>query len=159
MAPRGFALVDQQGRSVALSRWRGQIAILVFLYSTSRATAPLIAQQVRGALDELDPAVPAIAISVDPAADTRAHVQAFLRKTGLAHRVVYLTGSEEQLRAVWRAYRVVPASAGEGAYERGAFVAILGRGGGERAEIPLEELTPEGLAQDVRSLEKLEPLG
>jgi protein SCO1/2 len=153
---RNFTLVDQGGERVSLGRWRGQVAILAFLYSTSKATATLIAQQVRGALNELEAPVPAIVVSVDPQADTPAHVKAFLQAAGLAGRVTYLTGSKAQLGRVWRAYRVVPASAGEGAYERGAFVAVLDRRGAERVEIPLEELTPEGLAQDVRRLQATE---
>jgi protein SCO1/2 len=154
LRPHPFTLTDQYGRHVSLSRFRGRIAILAFLYSTSQPAA-LIAQQIRGALDELEPETPpvtALAISVDPAADTPARVRAFLRATGLSGRLQYLTGSPAQLRAVWRAYRVVPASAGAGAYERGAFVLLLDSTGAERVELSLEELTPEALAHDVRRL-------
>ncbi len=156
LQPHQFTLTDQHGRRVSLSNFRGHVAILAFLYTTSRAAAPLIAQQIRGALDELEPhspAVPALAISVDPAADTPKHVRAFLRATSLTGRLEYLTGSPAQLRAVWHAYHVVPASAGEGAYERGAFVLLLDRAGGERVELPLEALTPEALAHDVLELQ------
>jgi protein SCO1/2 len=154
--PHAFTLTDQYGRRVALSSFRGKVVILAFLYSTSRATAPLIAQQIRGALDELQPhtaSVSALAVSVDPTADTPARVRSFLRATSLTGRLEYLTGSAAQLRALWRAYRVVPASAGEGAYERGAFVLLLDEAGNERVNFSLEELTPEGLAHDVRKLE------
>ncbi len=158
--PHEFTLTDQAGERVSLSDFRGRIVILAFLYSTSKSVAPLIGQQIRGALDELSlqerrPAVAALAVSVDPAADTREHVRSYLSATSLAGRMQYLAGSRAQLRAVWRAYRVVPASAGERAYERGAFVALLDRGGAERVEIPLEQLTPEVLARDVRELEAL----
>jgi protein SCO1/2 len=183
--PHAFTLTDQYGRRVSLSSFRGKVVILAFLYSTSKATAPLIAQQVRGALDELEEheadlatghetgvttgretgghetgaatrrgaGVAALAVSVDPTADTRAHVRAFLRATSLTGRLEYLTSSRTRLDAVWRAYRVVPASAGEGAYERGAFVLLLDKTGAERVNFSLEELTPEGLAHDVRKLE------
>lgn len=154
--PHEFTLTDQRGRRVSLSSFRGDVVILAFLYSTSKAAAPLIAQQIRGALDELEPhtsAVRAIAVSVDPTADTPARVRSFLRAVSLTGRLRYLTGSAAQLRSVWRAYRVVPASAGEGAYERGAFVLLLDRAGAARVDFSLEELTPEGLAHDVRKLE------
>lgn len=152
LKPHPFTLTDQYGRRVSLSRWRGQIVILAFLYSTSKAAAPLIAQQIRGALNELSQPVPALAVSVAPRADTPANVRAFLRATSLTGRLEYLTGSPAQLRAVWRAYHVVPASAGEEAYERGAFVLLLDRSGSEGVEFSLEELTPEALAHDVRKL-------
>jgi cytochrome oxidase Cu insertion factor (SCO1/SenC/PrrC family) len=153
---RPFALTDQYGRRVSLEQFRGRVVILAFLYSTSKSVAPLIAQQIRGALDELEttsPAVPALAVSVDRAADTPAHVRTFLRATSLTGRLRYLTGSSAQLRDAWRAYRVVAAGAGERAYERGAFVLLLDRAGAERVALPLEELTPEALAHDVRRLE------
>lgn len=156
LVPHPFTLTDQDGRRVSLEEFRGRVVILAFLYSTSQSVSPLIAQQVRGALDELQSDarnVPALAISVDPAADTPARVRAFLRANSLTGRLEYLTGSTAQLRAVWHAYRVVLASAGERAYEQGSVVLLLDRTGAERVELPLEELTPEALAHDVRELQ------
>ena len=175
LRPREFALTDQYGRRVSLREERGRVAILAFLYTTSKTTAPLIAQQIRGALDELEPEarapssrsragaqpasggardpVPALAVSVDPSADTRAHVRAFLRDTSLSGRLEYLTGTPAQLRAVWRAYAATPARAGASAYERAAFVLLLDRAGAPRVELPLEQLTPEALAHDIRRLQ------
>jgi protein SCO1/2 len=150
----GFTLTDQDGRRISLREFRGKVVILAFLYSTSATTAPLIAQQIRGALDELDQPIPAIAISVDPGADTPMHVRAFLKATSLTGRMEYLTGSPVQLRALWRAYRVVPASAGAGAYESHALVLLLDRSGAERVEFPVEQLTPEALAHDIRRLQQ-----
>jgi protein SCO1 len=155
---REFALTDQRGGRVSLRDFRGRVVILAFLYSRSKAAAPLIAQQIRGALDELEGGsarVPAVAVSVDPAGDTPARVRAFLRANTLSGRLQYLTGSRGQLLKVWREYRVVPAAAGERAYERAAFVALLDRRGALRVELPLEELTPEALAHDARRLEGL----
>ncbi len=158
LTPREFTLTDQYGRHVSLSDFKGRVAILAFLYTTSSTTAALIAQQIRGALDELEaehrPPTPALAISVDPAADTPARVRTFLHAASLTGRMEYLTGSAEQLRAVWHAYSAVPASAGATAYERGAFVLLLDKEGSPRVEFPFEELTPEAVAHDVRKLER-----
>ncbi|MFI5005416.1 MAG: SCO family protein, partial [Solirubrobacterales bacterium] len=161
LRPREFALTDQYGRRVSLREERGRVAILAFLYTASGTTAALIAQQIRGALDELEPqppsphppGVPALAVSVDPAADSSARVRAFLRETSLSGRLEYLTGTPAQLRAVWRAYAVTPARAGPLAYERAAFVLLLDRAGAPRVELPLEQLTPEALAHDIRRLQ------
>jgi protein SCO1/2 len=156
LRPYAFTLTDQYGRRVSLRALRGRVVVLAFLYTSSTTTAPLIAQQIRGALDELEPhtsGVSALAVSVDPAADTPAHVRAFLRASALTGRLAYLTGSLAQLRPIWRAYHVVPASAGPRAYEESASVVLLDRAGAARVEFPLEELTPEALAHDVRKLE------
>jgi protein SCO1 len=156
--PREFTLTNQHGRRVSLSNFRGQVTILTFLYTTSKTTAPLIAQQIRGALEELGsesrPPTPALAISLDPTADTPARVQEFLHAASLTGRMEYLTGSVAQLSPVWHAYSVAPASAGAVAYERGAFVLLLDKKGAPRVEFPVEELTPEALAHDVRKLER-----
>jgi cytochrome oxidase Cu insertion factor (SCO1/SenC/PrrC family) len=154
LRPRGFTLTNQHGRRVSLSALRGKVTILTFLYTASKTTAPLIAQQIRGALEELPKGTPALAISLDPTGDTPARVRAFLHAASLTGRMEYLTGSAAQLSPVWRAYAAVPASAGAVAYEHGAFVLLLDREGAPRVEFPVEELTPEALAHDVRKLER-----
>jgi protein SCO1/2 len=154
-----FTLSDQYGRRVSLGALRERVTILAFLYTRSRTTAPLIAEQIRGALDELElephppGSVSALAVSVDPAGDTPARIRAFLRENSLSGRMEYLTGTPTQLRSVWRAYAVVPASAGAVDYERSAFVLLLDKAGAPRVEFPLEELTPEALAHDIRKLQ------
>jgi protein SCO1/2 len=159
LRPRDFTLTNQDGHRVSLSDFRGKVTILTFLYTASKTIAPLIAQQIRGALDELESEhpggepVPALAISLDPAGDTPARVRAFLRAASLTGRMEYLTGTTAQLRPVWRAYSA-PSSARAVAYERRAFVLLLDRQGAPRVEFPVEELTPEALAHDVRKLER-----
>jgi protein SCO1/2 len=150
--PRDFTLSDQSGRRVSLRSYRGRVTILAFLYSTCGPTCILIAQQIRGALDELPRPAPVLLVSADPAADTPARVRRFLAQVSLTGRVRYLTGSLTTLQAIWRAYRTVPASAGRAAFDRAATVRLLDSSGRERVLFGLEQLTPEGLAHDVRKL-------
>jgi protein SCO1 len=140
------------GRPVSLSQYQGHVTVLAFPYSTCGAPCALLAQQVRGALDELPHPVPVLFVSADPAADTRARVSRFLGGVSLSGRVQYLSGSPAALRAVWRAYGVVPASAGTSAYANRAEVLVLDSHGGERVIFGLEELTPEALAHDICKL-------
>jgi protein SCO1/2 len=152
LAP-AFTLTDQDGRSVPLSSVRGHVAVLAFLYSTCGATCILIAQQIRGALDELPDPVPVLIVSADPATDTPASVARFLAKVSLTGRVRYLTGSPAQLRPIWRAYRVHPASAGRATFDKYAFLLLLDARGRERVLFEPEVLTPEALAHDIRKLQ------
>jgi protein SCO1/2 len=149
---RDFTLTDEHGARVSLSSYRGKVMILAFPYTTCGDACVVIAEQIRGALDELGKAVPVLLISADPQADTRARIAQFLARTSLAGRVRYLTGSPAQLRAVWRSLRVVPASAGKAAFDQSASVFLLDRDGRERVIFQLEQLTPEALAHDVRKL-------
>jgi protein SCO1/2 len=157
-----FTLEDQLGRRVSLSAFRGQVVVLTFLSTDCRACV-LAAQQVRGALDELAgaptygkgtavPAMQVLFVSTDPRVDTSANVKRFLAGAALANRVSYLTGSQAQLRPVWRAYRIPPRSAGRAASEAATTVLLIGRTGDERVAFGLEQLTPEGLSHDIRLL-------
>jgi protein SCO1 len=154
---RDFTLTDQAGRRVSLASYRGTVTILAFLYSTCGGECAVIAQQIRGALDELPAGVQALLVSADPAADTRAHVASFLAATSLAGRVRYLVGSERALRPVWRAYDVPPASSRSPRFARATPLVLIDRAGRERVLFQLEQLTPEALGHDVRVLLREKP--
>jgi protein SCO1/2 len=151
-----FTLTDQYGRRVSLSDYRGRVVALTFLYSTCGDTCIVIAQQLRGALDELQAAgarpPTVLIVSADPAADTPANVRGFLARMSLSGRTQYLTGSPAQLRSVWRAYDVKPASAGAHVFGEYAQVLLLDPQGRKRVLFESEELTPEALSHDIRKL-------
>jgi protein SCO1/2 len=154
-----FTLADltDNGRTISLSRYRGQVVVLAFLYSTCGAPCVVIAQQIRGALDELGAhPVPVLLVSADPATDTLARARSFLAQVSLTGRAQWLTGSLAQLRPVWRAYGITPASAGAAAFANSASVFLLDRAGRERVLFQSEQLTPEGLAHDVDKLQSLQ---
>jgi protein SCO1 len=152
-----FTLADQQGNQVGLRQYRGQVTVLAFLYARCGAMCVVIAQQIRGALDELAKPVPVVIVSADPAADTPASVSGFLRKVSLSGRVRYLSGRVSQLRSVWRTYRVTPASSGRAAFARSATVLLLDGQGRERVIFGQEQLTPESLSHDIRMLQAGSP--
>jgi cytochrome oxidase Cu insertion factor (SCO1/SenC/PrrC family) len=143
----GFTLHDSRARAVSLSDYHGRVVALAFLSSDCR-TCALVAQQIRGALDELgsSPTVSTIFVSTDPRADTRARVTRFLAAASLSGRAVYLTGSPQNLERVWGAYHVR-------ATEDGTTVLLIDRAGAERVAFGIEQITPEGLAHDIRQLE------
>ena len=155
-----FSLTDQTGQRVSLRDYRGQVVVLAFLYSTCGSTCILIAQQIRGALDELPRPVPVLFVSVDPRADTPGRVARFLAQVSLTGRVRYLTGSASQLSPVWHSYGATPPSAGASStsarraqIESSTAVLLIDPGGLERVLFPVEQLTPEALAHDIRRLQ------
>lgn len=148
-----FALTDQGGRRIALSSLRGRPVLIAFPYTGCRNSCVLIAQQIRGALDELSHPPAVLLISADPAADTPARIRRFLAHVSLAGRASYLTGTATQLRRVWRSYRVTPSSAGQAAYAKYATVLLLDGRGEERVIYGPEQLTPEALSHDIRKLD------
>jgi protein SCO1/2 len=148
--PADFALRDQDGRLARLADYRGRPLILTFMYSTCRDTCPLTAQQIRMALDDLGHDVPTLTISVDPANDTPLNAKRFLNKQGLTGRMRFLLGSRAELAPIWKAYAIQPQGK---AFDHSARVLLIDGQGREQVAWPVEQLTPEGLAHDLRLLQ------
>lgn len=149
--PLDFRLADEQGRPVTLSALRGRPAIVTFMYTTCENDCPTMAQQIRGALDDLGPErqVPVIAVSVDPANDTPARALRFLAEQRLAGRMRFALGDRAALQPAWRAFGVQPQERG---LEHAAWVVLLDRAGRQRVGFPANRLTSEGVEHDVRQL-------
>jgi len=148
----GFTLQNQAGAPVSLGSYRGHVVILAFLYSTCGRVCLLLAQQIRGALDELPEPVPVLLVSAEPSADSAGNVARFLAEVSLSGRVSYLTGSTSELRAIWRDYRVTPPERDRPGFENTISLFLIDRSGDERVLFQLEELTPEALVHDARKL-------
>jgi protein SCO1/2 len=148
--PADFTLRDQDGRPAALAAYRGRPVIVTFIYSTCKDTCPLMADQIRGALDELGHDVPTLAVSVDPAGDTPLNTKRFLARHGLTGRARFLLGTRAQLAPVWRAYGIRPQTNSDA---HSAYVLVIDKRGRQRVAFPASELTPEGLAHDVKALQ------
>ncbi|HEU4978597.1 MAG TPA: SCO family protein [Solirubrobacteraceae bacterium] len=151
---RDFALRDQDGRLVRLSALRGRPVVVTFLYTVCRDTCPLMADQIRGALDRLGgPPPPVLAVSVDPRNDTPARAARFVARHGLTGRMDYLLGTSAQLQPVWRQFGIQPQTGGTALSDHSAYVVLLDRRLRQRVAFPISELTPEALAHDIRRLE------
>jgi protein SCO1/2 len=147
--PRDFRLRDQDGRTASLAALRGGPVVLTFMYSTCEDTCPDQAQAIRGALDELGDDVPVLAVSVDPANDTRARAKRFLLKQSLTDRMRFLLGTRAELAPVWSAYGIRPQSAG---FDHSAYVLLIDAQGRQRIAFPSSKLTSAGLVHDLRRL-------
>jgi protein SCO1/2 len=147
--PATFALRDQEGRAVSARDTRGGVTVLTFMYSTCQDSCPVVASQIRGALDDLGHDVPVLAISVDPANDTPLSAKRFVNRQSLTGRMRFLLGSRAQLAPVWKEFAIKPQGKG---FEHSAYVVLLDRAGRQRIAFPFDKLTPEGLAHDIRAL-------
>jgi protein SCO1/2 len=147
--PISFALKDQDGKVATLAQYRGRPVILTFMYSTCRDTCPLTAQQIKGALDQLGVDVPTLAISVDPANDTQLNARRFVNRQGLTQRMRFLLGDRAQLAPIWKAYGIEPQAKG---FDHTAYVVLVDAKGVQRVGWPVDKITPEGLAHDLRLL-------
>ncbi len=107
-----FTLTDDQGRTVTDASYRGRWMLVYFGYTFCPDVCPTELQTMSAALDKLGPAssrlVP-LFITVDPGRDTPAALADYVKL--FDERLVGLTGTDEQIAAVARAYRVYYAKA------------------------------------------------
>ena len=144
-----LGLPDEEGKPVQMADFHGEPVVVTFLYSNCEDTCPVQAQQVKGAFDELGEDVPALAISVDPANDTAKSARAFLSKQRMIGRLRFVLGSRAQLRRIWRGYAVQPQLDD---LDHTARIVLVDRQGFQRVGYPLDQVTPERLAHDLRLL-------
>jgi protein SCO1 len=102
-------LRNYQGTPVTLAQYRGKAVLVTFLYANCPDVCPLIASNLRVALNMLGrraAQAQVIAVSVDPHGDTRAAVTRFLRAHEMTGRMQYLIGSGRELARTWAAWSV-----------------------------------------------------
>lgn len=144
-----FALQNQDGELVRMRDFRGEPVIVTFLYTTCEESCPPQAQQIKGALDRLDEAPPALAIAVDPENDNPERARRFLAEQRMTGRMDFVLGSRTELRPLWKAYAIQPQLPGA---EHQARIVLVDERGLQRVAFPLEQATPERIAHDVRAL-------
>lgn len=148
--PAEFRLRDQDGRPTSLRDFRGKVTVVSFMYSTCQDSCPLLAQQIRSAMDDLGHDVPVLAISVDPAYDTQLNARRFVNKQSLTGRMRFLLGSRAELAPVWKAYAIQPQGKG---FEHSAYVLLVDKRGRARVAFPIDHLSTAALTHDLRKLE------
>lgn len=102
-------LRNYQGKRVTLAQYRGKAVLVTFLYANCPDVCPLIASNLRVALNLLGrraSQAQVIAVSVDPRGDTPAAVARFVRSHELTGRMQYLIGSGTELARTWKAWSV-----------------------------------------------------
>jgi cytochrome oxidase Cu insertion factor (SCO1/SenC/PrrC family) len=130
-----FTLTDQYGVVRHDSDFRDGLMLVYFGYTFCPDACPTALNTMSAALDKLgDRAkeVRPIFITVDPARDTVAQMK--LYATNFTPRLVALTGTDQQIAAAARAYRVFfqkEKSDGEDDYamDHSAFIYLIGRDG------------------------------
>ncbi len=151
-----FTLVDQNGRAVTDEEFRGRLMLVYFGYTYCPDVCPLGLTAIATAMDELpaedrDQVVP-VFITVDPGRDTPSVMKDYVGQ--FSPQLVGLTGSQEQIDAAVRAYRVYAsrssADTGDGDYlvDHSTFTYLMDRDGRYLAHFG-HATPPEEIAQRI----------
>ena len=106
-----FTLTASDGRTVTDQTYRGKWLLIYFGYTSCPDACPTALNDMGVALDRLGPeagALQPIFITVDPKRDTRGALAEYLKS--FDPRIVALTGTEDQIAAVVKEYRVYVAA-------------------------------------------------
>jgi protein SCO1 len=155
-----LALHNYLGQPVNIDSYRGKALLVTFLYTNCPDVCPLIASNLRVALNLMGPAnaskVQVIAVSVDPRHDTPKAVASFLTHHGMTGRMQYLVGSGKELARVWQAWGV----GSERDLQQPQFINHTGlvygvTASGKRLTIYASSFQPSEIAHDVPELASL----
>ena len=149
-----FALTDQYGRRISLAADRGKVVVLTFIHSLCHDTCPFMVEQIKGALNDLPDNgrnIPTIGVSVAQAEDTVKNRRAFLAKHEMTGRMAFVNGPLPTMRRIWHEYAIQPVTP---KIDHSTFVLLIDKRGYERVGFAADQLTPEGLAHDIRVLER-----
>jgi len=138
-----FSLIDQHGNRVTEKDFLGRYMLVFFGYTNCPDICPAGLQVMSAALDKLgsraNDVVP-VFITLDPAEDTPERLAAYLKS--FHPRLVGLTGSESEVAAAAKAYRVfyqkVPDEKNPSHYsiDHSAIFYLMGKDGTLAAPIP-----------------------
>jgi protein SCO1/2 len=148
-----FTLTDQNGAKRSDSEFRGKYMLVFFGYTFCPDVCPTTLAVMAAALDKMgagaDRIVP-VFISVDPARDKPEVLKAYLSAFG--PRFVGLTGTEDEIAATAKAYRVyIQAHKDEGenyTVDHSGVVYLMDKSGAFLANYSLDA-SPDKLAADL----------
>jgi len=144
-----FDLDNARGGTISTAALRGKPYAITFLYVHCLTVCPLIGEEIHAALADLGPqaaGMNVVAISVDPAGDTRSSVLQWLAQHQEPSNFDYLIGSKARLAPVWSAYHVAPQIAGDPDSSHTALIWLVSGQG------RLQALIDAGVALNTRSL-------
>lgn len=154
-APR-FSLPAARGGRLDTERLKGRPYVVTFLYVNCDDVCPLIAIELKQALEQLGTRaddVTVLAVSADPEGDTQPAVRRWLEKLRLPDNFRYLIGTPKQLQPVWRSHYAAPQPRGNPNSAHSASIWLVDRQGRWRTKfsggVPVP---PADIAHDLRLL-------
>ena len=153
-----FTLIDHTGKRVTDQDFRGRFLLVFFGFTNCPDVCPTALQVMAAALDKLGPnaaRITPVLISVDPAHDTPAVLATYV--ASFHPRLVGLTGSQAEIDAVAKAYRVYvkkvpdPKSTAGYTIDHSSIIYVMGPDGAYRSHFT-HATSPEVMAERLSGM-------
>ena len=157
-----FVLTDQNGARFDSTKLRGKVVAIDFIYTTCTDVCPLFtanfAQLQRTLNKEHAGDVFFISITTDPEVDSPKVLKAYAQRYGADfNNWAFLTGTEEQLKAVWKDLDIRVIRKGRGLVQHTSLTTILDRQGLRRFNHFGEKWQTKDVLADISTLLEKKP--
>lgn len=148
-----LALEDSTGKPFDISKHRGKVVLVTWLYVNCPDICPLIVSNLKAAQTKLGAKAKdlvIVAVSTDPERDTPKAVNKFLSARGMDGRMQYLVGDESSLDRTWKTWGIVakPAAANPKLIEHSSPIYGISASGKITTLYPAN-FKPEQIVHDV----------
>jgi protein SCO1/2 len=148
-----LALEDSTGKPFDISKYRGKVVLVTWLYVNCPDICPLMVSNLKIAQTKLgDNAkdLKIVAVSTDPERDTPKAVNRFIAARGMTGRMQYLVGGKGQLGRAWKNWGIVaePAAANPELIEHSSPIYGISASGKITTLYPAN-FKPEQIVRDV----------
>jgi protein SCO1 len=152
-----FILLNQDGTRFESAKLRGKVVVIDFIYTTCTDVCPLFtanfAQLQRTLNKEHAGDVFFISITTDPEVDSPKVLKAYAQRYGADFtNWAFLTGTEEQLKAVWKGLDIRVIRKGRGLVQHTSLTTILDRQGLRRFNHFGEKWQTKDVLSDISAL-------
>jgi cytochrome oxidase Cu insertion factor (SCO1/SenC/PrrC family) len=146
-------LTNQFGQPMSMSQFRGKVVILAFVDSECTTICPLTTVsmvQARQLLGAAGQQVQLLGVDANPDATAVSNVMAYSQAHAMVNQWDFLTGSDAQLKAVWKAYHIY-VQVTQGDIDHTPALFVIDQRGRER-EIYLTTMAYASVGQEAQVL-------
>jgi protein SCO1/2 len=156
-----FVLLNQEGNRFDSMTLGGKVVVLDFIYTTCTDVCPLFTAnfaQLQRTLKNERAGLFLISITTDPEVDSPKVLKAYAQRYGADFQNwAFLTGSESQLKPVWKAFDVRVIKRGRGLVQHTSLTTVIDRQGIRRFNFFGEKWPLKDLLRDTSALLQEKP--
>ena len=157
-----FVLLNQEGNRFDSTTLRGKVVVLNFIFTTCTDVCPLftanVAQLQRTLKNEHAGNVFLVSITTDPEVDSPKVLKSYAQRYGADFQNwAFLTGSESQLKQVWKGFDVRVIKKGRGLVQHTSLTTVIDRQGTRRFNFFGEKWPLKDLLRDTTALLEEKP--